>query len=152
MSDVEARKQELMTRLKAMPNKDDRLRYIVDQGKALPELPAALKLDQFLIKGCISQAWLLPQIQGDRLHFLADSEAMIVKGIIALLTRVYNGGTAEEILAVPPSFLGEAGVTEHLSMNRRNGLTNILGMIRLYAERMQNSGLPERTPQKDLVQ
>lgn len=135
-TDINMRKDALLQRLKAIPNKDDRLRTIVDEGKGMPALPEALKLENFLVKGCISRAYLVPQIQGDRLSFLADSEAMIVKGIIALLLKVYNGSTAQEILGLPPEFLTEAGVTEHLSMNRRNGLTNVIGMIRHYAERM----------------
>lgn len=138
-SDINTRKDALLHRLKAIPNKDDRLRAIVDEGKSMPAFPEALKLENFLVKGCISRAYLVPQIQGDRLSFLADSEAMIVKGIIALLLKVYNGSTAQEILELSPEFLTEAGVTEHLSMNRRNGLTNVIGMIRQYAERMQQT-------------
>jgi cysteine desulfuration protein SufE len=136
MTGIEDRKTHLIERLRGIGNKDDRLRSIVEAGKNLAPLPDALKLDAFLVKGCISQAWLVPQIQGDRLSFLADSDAMIVKGIIALLLEVYNNSTAQEILAMPPDFLTEAGVTEHLSMNRRNGLKNVLDMITVYAQRM----------------
>lgn len=137
MNNINERKDALLRELQAISNKDDRLRFIVEQGRGLPAFPENLKIEPFLVKGCISRAWLVPQIQGDRLSFLADSEAMIVKGIIALLLKVYNGSQPEEILALPQDFLAAAGVTEHLSMNRRNGLVNVLGMIQNYAARMQ---------------
>jgi cysteine desulfuration protein SufE len=139
MSTIQERKDHLIQTLRSIPDKDERLRYIVEQGKNLPPLPDSLKLDPFLVKGCISKAWLVPQIQNERLNFLADSEAMIVKGIIALLLQVYNGSRPEDILAFPPDFLSEAGVTEHLSMNRRNGLVNVLGLIQSYAQRMSGT-------------
>ncbi len=139
MSSISERKDELLRQMQAIGSKDDRLRYIVERGRALPNLPDNLKIDPFLVKGCISRAWLVPQISGERLSFMADSEAMIVKGIIALLLEVYNGSTAEEIRQLPQDFLSLAGVTEHLSMNRRNGLVNVLGMIQNYAERMSGS-------------
>ena len=139
MESILTRKDKLLSQLKGIQDKDERLRFIVEQGKQLASLPEALKMEQFLVKGCISRAWLLPQIQGDRLNFLADSEAVIVKGIIALILQVYNQSTPQEILDLAPDFLAEAGVTELLSMNRRNGLINVLSMIRQYAERMQTS-------------
>ena len=136
MTDILERKEALLTTMKAIGDKDERLRHIVDQGKALIPLPENLKLDAFLVKGCISRAWLVPQIKDDKLYFMADSEAMIVKGIVALLLKVYNGSTAGEIQRLSTDFLSEAGVSEHLSMNRRNGLSNILGMIQHYAKNM----------------
>ncbi len=143
MTTLTERKDQLLRELRAFTDKDERFRYLVEKGRELPALPEALKLEAFLVKGCISRAWLVPQIQGQQLSFMADSEAMIVKGIIALLLQVYNGARAEEILEISPEFLSEAGVTEHLSMNRRNGLVNVLAMIRSYAERMRGSA-PEQ--------
>jgi cysteine desulfuration protein SufE len=137
MDTILERKELLHQQLSAIKDKDERLRYIVDQGKSLPPLPDQLKLDQFVVKGCISKAWLIPQIQSEKLSFLADSEAVIVKGIIALILKVYNGSSPQEILDLSPDFLAEAGVTELLSMNRRSGLIHVLAMIRNYAERMQ---------------
>ena len=142
MKPIEERRNRLIESMRAIPNKDERLRAIVERGKQLPALPDALKIDTFLVKGCISRAWLVPQIQGDRLSFLADSEAMIVKGVIALLLDVYNGSQPEEILAMPADFLTEAGVSEHLSMNRRNGLSQVIAMIQSYAQRMHRPPAP----------
>lgn len=139
MSQINERKSLLLDELRRFTDKDERFRYLVAKGRELPPLPESLKIEPFLVKGCISRAWLVPEIKGDKLAFLADSEAMIVKGIIALVLQVYNGSQASEILELSPDFLSEAGVTEHLSMNRRNGLVNVLGMIRSYAERMAQS-------------
>lgn len=142
MSDIFTRKDELLKTLRGIADKDERLRHIIGEGKALPLFPEALRLEPFLVKGCISRAWLVPEIKGDRLYFMADSEAMIVKGIVALLLKVYNGSTAEEIQNLSTDFLSEAGVSEHLSMNRRNGLSNILGMIQHYARSLAKSNQP----------
>ncbi len=137
MTDILQRKEDLLRSMKSIGDKDERLRHIVDEGKALPPLPDNLKLDAFLVKGCISKAWLVPQIKDEKLYFMADSEALIVKGIVALLLKVYNGSTPAEIQKMSPDFLSDAGVSEHLSMNRRNGLGNILSMIQHYAKTMQ---------------
>ncbi len=139
MTDILQRKDELLKSLRAIHDKDERLRYIIGEGKDLPQFPDNLKLEPFLVKGCISRAWLVPNIKDGRLSFLADSEAMIVKGIIALLLKVYNNSTAEEIMSLSTDFLSEAGVSEHLSMNRRNGLSNILSMIQHYARSLAKS-------------
>ncbi|MDQ3233860.1 MAG: SufE family protein [Pseudobdellovibrionaceae bacterium] len=136
MENIIARKDRIMAELKGISDKDERLKAIIGYGKDMPDLPAELKIEPFLVKGCISRAWLVPQIQNERLRFMADSEAMIVKGIIALLLQVYNDSTPQEIESLPPDFLAEAGITELLSMNRRNGLRNVLTMIQAYAARM----------------
>ena len=137
MDNILQRKEALLRTLKSIGDKDERLRHIVDEGKGMPPFPENLRLDAFLVKGCISRAWLVPQIKDGNLYFMADSEAMIVKGIVALLLKVYNGSTPQEITELSTDFLSEAGVSEHLSMNRRNGLGNILGMIQHYARSMQ---------------
>ena len=136
MGNIMERKDRILAELKGISDKDERLKALIEYGKNMRNLPDELKIDPFLVKGCISRAWLVPQIQGDRLSFLADSEAMIVKGIIALLLQVYNDSTAAEIQALSADFLAEAGITELLSMNRRNGLRNVLLMIQNYAARM----------------
>jgi cysteine desulfuration protein SufE len=91
------------------------------------------KTDAYLIKGCISRAWLFPRFENGLVYFKADSEAAIVKGIIASIVEVYSGSTPAEILALSPDFLAEGGISEALSMNRRSGLANILKQVRLYA-------------------
>lgn len=149
MSSISERKASLLAELHRFTDKDERFRYLVEKGRNLPVLPESLKIETFQVKGCISRAWLVPQIKGEQLSFMADSEAMIVKGIIALVLQVYSGSSAHEILELNPDFLSEAGVTEHLSMNRRNGLVNVLAMIRNYAERMAQ---PAPSPAKEVPQ
>ena len=81
----------------------------------------------------MSQAWLIPEFKDGRLYFYVDSDAAIVKGIMALLISVYSGNLPAENLALSPDFLKEGGVTEHLSMNRRNGLSSVVKQIMLYS-------------------
>ncbi len=139
MTDILDRKEQLLKSLRGIHDKDERLRHIISEGKGLPLFPENLRLEAFLVKGCISRAWLVPEVKDNRLYFMADSEAMIVKGVVALLLKVYNGSTPEEIQSLSTDFLSEAGVSEHLSMNRRNGLGNILGMIQHYARSLIKS-------------
>jgi cysteine desulfuration protein SufE len=112
---------------------EDRYKFIIGKGKELPELPESERLDKFLIKGCQSRVWLIPAFDGKTLTFKTDSDAAIVKGIVALVVEFYNGMTPDEILSQPPHFLDELGIREHLSMSRRNGLSHVLKQIQLYA-------------------
>ena len=133
------KKDALLAAMNALPGKDDKLKFIIDKGKAMEAMPDKFKIDQFLVKGCISRAWLFPQLKGDKVTFFADSEAFIVKGIIALLLEIYNDSSPADILTEDGSFLLEAGVTQHLSTNRRNGLSNVLNMIQSYAAAFQKT-------------
>lgn len=140
---ITTKKDQLLKSLEGFKNKDERLQYIIDLGKNKPALEDAKKDDKFLVKGCMSQAWLIPQFENGKLHFDFDSEALIVKGIMALLMEVYNDNTPSENLQVHPDFLAPAGITEHLSMNRRNGLANLFKQIHLYSatfHALQNRG------------
>lgn len=138
--DISKKKQIVIDRFSDIADKDERLRAIIEMGKKLPEMEDGLKIEPFLVRGCISRAWLAPRRGDDgRIFFEADSEAMIVKGIIAVLLEVYSGATAAEIETTDPSFLAEIGISEHLSMNRRNGLANIVKTIQNYAKALKNS-------------
>ena len=130
---IEEKKKQVLKELGSFKDRDEQLRHIIQQGRELAEMNPQFKIPPFQVKGCISQAWLAPEKKGHTIYFHADSEAAIVKGIIALFLSVYNDSTADEILATPGDFLSEAGVSEHLSMNRRNGLSNIVSMIQSYA-------------------
>ncbi|MCX6129038.1 MAG: SufE family protein [Proteobacteria bacterium] len=139
MTGIMQRKERILADLKAITDKDERLKAIIEYGKTLPALDDSLKIEPFLIKGCISRAWLVPELRDDRLSFRADSEAMIVKGIIALILSVYNQSSAEEIQSLPGDFLAEAGITDLLSMNRRSGVRNVMIMIQAYAAKLQKA-------------
>lgn len=107
----------------------DRYRYIIDLGRGLPEFPEALKVEENRIRGCQSQVWMVSERKGDRLFFKAISDSAIVSGLIAMLLRVYSGRRPEEILQTEPRFVGEIGLTEHLSPTRSNGLHAMLQSI-----------------------
>ncbi len=111
----------------------DRYEYIVELDKQLPGLPEADRTDQYKVKGCQSQVWFRARQEADRIFFDADSDAMIVRGLIALLLRVYSARLAAEILATPPDFFDAIELGSHLSGNRANGLVAMVNHIQAYA-------------------
>ncbi len=111
----------------------DKYEYIIELGKNLPPIDPAAKTDGHLIKGCQSRVWLDCRIKGDALEFTADSDAIITKGIISLLIRVYSGRTPREILSSDFSFIDRIGLKENLSPTRANGLVSMIAQIRSYA-------------------
>ena len=113
----------------------DKYEYLIELGKNLEMFPVELKTDDRLIKGCQSRVWLDVKAEGGRLFFRADSDAIITKGIISLLIQVYNGRTAEEILADDFSFVESIGLRENLSPTRANGLNSMIETIRKEAEK-----------------
>lgn len=111
----------------------DKYALIIEQGNALPELDEKDKTSQNLINGCQSRVWLQADYHHGKLYFQAESDAVIVKGIVALLLRVYSGRTPDEILTSDLRFVKEIGLTEHLSPTRSNGLLAVIKQIRFYA-------------------
>lgn len=111
----------------------DKYALIIEQGNALPELDEKYKTSQNLINGCQSRVWLQVDYHHGKLYFQAESDAVIVKGIVALLLRVYSGRTPDEILTSDLRFVKEIGLTEHLSPTRSNGLLAVIKQIRFYA-------------------
>lgn len=112
---------------------DDRYRLIIQKGRALANLSDDKKLDQYRIKGCQSQVWLIPSFDQGLVEFHADSDALLVKGIISLLIEIYSSATPDEILENKPDFLNKIGIIDHLSMNRSNGLASMIKQIQMYA-------------------
>lgn len=110
-----------------------RYEYLIELGGALPLIEDRFKTDEFKIKGCQSQVWLRPEFQDGRLHFRADSDAIITKGLIALLIRVLDGQRPADIATAPLQFIDEIGMKEHLSSTRKNGLASMIDQIRSYA-------------------
>lgn len=108
----------------------DKYEYLIDLGKNLETYPEELKTDDRLIKGCQSRVWLDCIGEEDKLVFIADSDAIITKGIISLLISVYSGRTAEEIASDDFSFLDQIGLKENLSPTRANGLVSMIETIR----------------------
>tara|TARA_S200000501_G_C20141568_1_gene447485 strand:- start:31 stop:471 length:441 start_codon:yes stop_codon:yes gene_type:complete len=111
----------------------DRYEYIIELGKALRGLPQDFHTEQFRVKGCQSQVWFRPQTVDGKIIYEADSDAMIVRGLIALLLRVYSERSAEDILSTPPDFFDQIELGSHLSGNRANGLHAMVNYIQSYA-------------------
>ena len=117
----------------------DRYEYIVELGKQLDGLPEECRVDQYKVKGCQSQVWFRAREDSGRIFFEADSDAMIVRGLIALLLRVYSGRRAADILATPPDFFDAIELGSHLSGNRANGLAAMVNHIQSYANSFQSA-------------
>ncbi|CAM1373980.1 Uncharacterized SufE-like protein R01000 [Tenacibaculum litopenaei] len=111
----------------------ERYEYIIELGKSLPIIDEAYKLDENLIKGCQSKVWLHSELQGDVLKFTADSDAILTKGIVALLLRVFTNQSPKDIMAADTAFIDEIGLKEHLSPTRANGLVSMVKQIKMYA-------------------
>lgn len=120
--------------LRAFGDPLDRLEYLVDRARAMPPLPDHGKIEENRIEGCMAQLWMTSSFDGTACHFHSDSDSMVVKSIAGLLCEIYDGATPQEILEQAPDFLAEAGITSHLSVNRRNALTRVWGRIRGFAE------------------
>lgn len=112
---------------------EDRYRELIHLGRDLAPYPEEKREEKYKVKGCQSQVWLFPEFKNGRVYFYADSDAILVKGIIGLLVKVYSDATPDEILSTKPDFLKEVGITEHLSMNRSNGLAAMMKQIQMYA-------------------
>ena len=115
----------------------ERYEHIIDLGKSLPMIQEQHKLDENLIKGCQSKVWLHSELQEDTLVFTADSDAILTKGIVALLLRVFSEQKAADILGADTHFIDEIGLKEHLSPTRANGLVSMLKQIKMYAIALQ---------------
>jgi len=133
MTGIQEKKQNILNELAPITSNDERYKYIIEMGRKLPALDDVKRADKFLIEGCMSRAWLVPEYKNGKLYFYVDSEAAIVKGIMAILVAVYSGNSPADNLTLPADFLKDGGITEHLSMNRRNGLSNVVRQIMLYS-------------------
>ena len=108
----------------------DKYEYLIELGKSLKDFPESSKTDDNLIKGCQSRVWLSYKIEEGKIFFNADSDAIITKGIISLLIRIYSGRTPEEILSSDFSVVDKIGLKENLSPTRANGLVSMIARIR----------------------
>ena len=107
--------------------------YMIDLGKSLPLLNEKNKTDDRLIKGCQSKVWLDAQLKNGKINYTADSDAIITKGIIAILLRVFSNQTPDAILSANTDFIDEIGLKEHLSPTRANGLVSMIKQLKIYA-------------------
>lgn len=134
MATIEETQQTIIGELSSINDWQDRYRKIIAIGKELPELEEQYKVDDNLIKGCQNRVWLRAELGDDgRVVYEADSEAMIVRGFVALLVRSYSGFTPDEVLDMPPRFIDELELGDNISLNRANGLASMVKKIKLYA-------------------
>ncbi|APA91696.1 SufE family protein [Myroides odoratimimus] len=110
-----------------------RYEYIIELGKTLPLIDPQYQVEENLIKGCQSQVWLHAALEEGKVVFTANSDAILTKGIIAILIRVFSGQRTEDILNADMSFIDEIGLKEHLSPTRANGLVSMIKQIKMYA-------------------
>ena len=110
-----------------------RYEYIIDLGKKLPLIEEEFKTDDNIIKGCQSKVWLKGEENNDKIVFTADSDAILTKGIIAILIRVFSNQKSSDILNADMDFIDEIGLKEHLSPTRANGLVSMIKNIKMYA-------------------
>lgn len=145
MSKSIAEKQaEIVDEFLAISDWRDRYRHIIETSRTLEDLPEELRTDNIKVKGCQSQVWLHASLHDGKVIFRADSDAAIVKGLVAIVVRVFSGHTPDEILAAGVDFVDKIGLSEHLSQSRANGLSAMLRQIKLYAQVLKLQALAAR--------
>ncbi len=112
---------------------EEKYTKIIKLGRELPPMAEELKTEKNKIEGCQSQVWMHAELKDGKMIIIADSDAMIVKGLIALLIKIYSDHEPSEIISSPPEFLQKIGIDKHLSPTRKNGLGAMLKQIQLYA-------------------
>jgi cysteine desulfuration protein SufE len=125
--------EEIIKDFEGLTDWDDRYREIIELGRKLAPINEAYKTDKYKLSGCQSQVWINARLEENRVVFEADSDAAIVKGLVALLLKVYSNHTPDEIISSPPEFLKVIGIDKHLSPTRKNGLGAMMKQIRMFA-------------------
>jgi cysteine desulfuration protein SufE len=131
---IEEKRDQLVNELMPFEDPFERFAYVIDRAKTVSPLADEYKVDTFLIKGCISQLWIFPEFKQGKCNYQADSDAAITKGTAGLLCELYSDEAPEAVIDLEPDFLAEVGITQHLSPNRRNGLSSVRQKIKAYAE------------------
>jgi cysteine desulfuration protein SufE len=112
---------------------EERYQYMIDLGKTLPLIDEIYKTDDHIIKGCQSKVWVHAEMENDKVNFTADSDAIITKGIIAILIRVFSGQHPKDIIDADTDFIDKINLKEHLSPTRANGLVSMIKQLKMYA-------------------
>jgi cysteine desulfuration protein SufE len=131
---LKQKKDALVEEITLIPDAYERLGYIVDRGKKADGLTEDLRIDSFKIEGCMSQLWVVPAYKEGLCSFKSESDSAIVKGIASLLCDFYSEAKPDDIRKTNADFLSEVGITQHLSPNRRNGLSRIVESIQHFAK------------------
>lgn len=130
---IKEKQEEIIKEFSDFTDWEDKYKHIISLGRQLPELGEEYKTEKHKLNGCQSQVWINAKLEDGKIYFAADSDAAIVKGLIALLIRVYSGHNPSEILANPPEFVKQIGIDNHLSPTRKNGLSAMMKQIQMYA-------------------
>ncbi len=130
---IETIQEDLIEEFSLFDDWMDKYEHLIDLGKSLPLIEPSLKTDDRIIKGCQSKVWLDAELKDNKVVFTADSDAIITKGIVAVLIRVFSNQTPEAIVNANTNFIDEIGLKEHLSPTRANGLVAMVKQMKLYA-------------------
>ncbi|MAJ37612.1 MAG: Fe-S metabolism protein SufE [Flavobacteriaceae bacterium] len=133
MSSIKDIQEEIKDEFMQFEDWMERYEYMIDLGRSLPLIDQAYKTDEYIIKGCQSKVWVYAELNEDKLVFTADSDAIITKGIIAILIRAFSNQHPSDIMNAETGFIDEIGLKEHLSPTRANGLVSMIKQIKLYA-------------------
>ncbi len=133
MNTIKSIQEEIIDEFSMFDDWMQRYEYMIELGKDLPLIDPEQKTEDRLIKGCQSNVWLNAELDGDKVIFTADSDAIITKGIIAVLLRVYSNQSPEAIMKADESFIDEIGLKAHLSPTRANGLVSMIKQLKWYA-------------------
>ncbi len=130
--------EEIVDEFSMFEDWDERFQYVIDLGKGLPLIDEKFKTDENTIKGCQSKVWVHAEQNDGNIVFTADSDAIITKGIIAILVRTFSNHSPKEILEADTKFIDEIGLKDHLSPTRANGLVSMIKQIKMYALAFQS--------------
>lgn len=130
---IEIIEEEIIEEFSLFDSWDDKYEYIIDLGKKLPVLPSEHKIDENRVRGCQSTVWLVAERKGERVYYQADSDSVIVKGLISMLIRVLSGQRADDIIEAKLGFIQAIGMTTHLAQTRSNGLVAMVKQMKSYA-------------------
>jgi cysteine desulfuration protein SufE len=130
---IEETQREIAEEFSVFEDWMDKYSYLIELGNSLPPLDPSLKTDEYLIKGCQSRVWLIPEYKDGKLFFTGESDAVIVKGLVALVLKVASGNTPKDLIDSDFHFIQDIGLDQHLSPTRSNGLLSMVKQIRLYA-------------------
>ena len=135
MTDYNKQIVELIDDFSFFENWEDKYQYLIDLGRNVPKMDEKLKVDENKLKGCQSIVYFSSSLNNDgSINFIANSDAAIVQGLIALMLKVYSGRKPQEILDIDTNFLKQIGLDEHLSPTRKNGLSSLISSIKNAAE------------------
>ena len=130
---IQETEDEIVDEFSLFDNWEDKYEYIIDLGKKLEPLDPQFKIDENKIKGCQSQVWLVADEHDGRIYFKADSDAVIVRGLVSMLIRVLSGHKPQEIINTKLDFINKIGMTTHLAQTRSNGLLSMVKQMKNYA-------------------